>query len=72
MYDQRKNEIELAAKVMLHGWPALKAMLIHAYSYGYESGYHDTVEGRFCVCEKADEHFAEVEEWVDDNLEIFK
>lgn len=72
MNDQLKNETELAAKVMLRGWPILKTMLINAYSHGYENGHHDTVEGYFSGCGKAEDHFDEAEEWLDDNLEIFE
>ena len=72
MNKQSKEETELATKVMLHGWPVLKSMLINAYAYGYENGHYDTVEGAFWGNGRAEVHFDYAEEWVNDNLEIFK
>lgn len=42
--------------------------LIIAYSSGYESGHHDTVEGGFSGCGRSEEHDEDALDWLESAL----
>lgn len=44
-----------------------KRMIIIAYSSGYESGHHDTVEGMFVDCTQTHDEIAS--EWLEDAVD---
>lgn len=47
---------------------SLTALLIIAYSTGYEHGHHDTVEGHFWGNGRSEMHDSHAAEWLDDAI----
>lgn len=61
MNEEAKNN--LAAQVMMNGWPRLQKIICRAYASGYEHGHHDTVEGGFWGNGDPNVHMGDAENW---------